>query len=117
MNKKIEVEETKAKAIRALKQFIRKGTIVYMVLRHVTAWNMTSYISVIAVKKNVPTNLDCEVAQALGWEVIKGEGHLGGIRGVKVHMADNMDMGLHLIHNLSSVLFKGDSHAIKHYWI
>ena len=69
---------------------------------------MTRIIQVINIKKNEPYYNAYKISQLLDYKHAEKDGDMG----VKVGGC-GMDMGFHLIYNLSSVLYK-DGYAIKH---
>ena len=96
-------------AIEKLKEAIKEGDTLYTQLEHVTKSGMTRFIKVRQIKDDYPYNWTYIVAKALGrkvsdkYEAIK----VGGC---------GMDMGFHLIYNLSSVLYD-DGYAINQRWL
>ena len=99
----------KEEAIEKLKEAIKPDDILYTQLHHVTKSGMTRYIGVRAIKDDYPYDYTYLVAKALDWKT--SEKH----NGIKVGGV-GMDMGSHLIHNLSYVLY-GDEYAIKQRWL
>lgn len=88
---------------------IEKAGILYTVLRHVSNSGMLRVIGVYYIKNNVPIHISHEVADCLGWTY---DYKKGGIRVKGV----GMDMGFHLIYELSAKLFK-DGYKIKNSWL
>ena len=115
-------EETRA-AIEQLRDVLTKGQKVYTVLRHVSSSGMSRAISALIIhqeKDGKPELWDISylVARALEWSM-----HDKG--GVKV-AGCGMDMGFHLVHTLSSVLWGWNedgsyssegAYALKHEWL
>lgn len=88
---------TKDEAIKNLKKLLKPYNKVYTILRHVSSTGMSRRISLVVVKKNEPLLLDYWVEEAL-------EIKHGAWDGIKVG-GTGMDMGFHLVYQLSSVLF------------
>lgn len=97
-------------AIRDLKKLIKKGTTVYTILRHVSNSGMSRRIDLYVIKKNQPYFITGSVGKVLGYrhEYRKGGLVVGGC---------GMDMGYHLVHDLSRVLFKKDGYDLHHQWL
>tara|TARA_R110002050_G_scaffold187774_1_gene322151 strand:- start:548 stop:868 length:321 start_codon:yes stop_codon:yes gene_type:complete len=106
MNKK-EIKEIK----KELKKAFPKGSTAYTKLIHCSQSGMTRIIQVINIKKNEPFYNAYKISQLLDYKHAEKNGDMG----VKVGGC-GMDMGFHLIYNLSSVLYK-DGYAIKQRWI
>jgi len=88
---------------------------VYTVLRSVSASGMTRHISLKVAQGNDIYDITYQAAQALGERVSDRNGH----NTIKVNGC-GMDMGFHLVYNLSSVLFHGQERAgykIKQRWL
>jgi hypothetical protein len=100
---------TKAEAIKELKEYLNKGDTVYTVLRHVSRSGMYRVISLIAIKDNQPVILDGLAANILP------EGYDHRHHGCKASGA-GMDMGFHLVYELGYALF-GDGYALKQKWL
>jgi hypothetical protein len=102
---KAEIEEQVA----LLKNWFPEGSTVYTVLRHVSASGMQREIGVVAIHgKDDIRHPNHAVSVVLGRPRSKGDG-------VKVKGC-GMDMGLHLVNELSNVLY-GDGYALNHRWI
>ena len=101
-------------AIEQLKERIKPNDILYTQLAHVSRSGMTRFIKVRLLKPDhtgecYPYDWTCAAAVALGWKLSERYDaiEVGGC---------GMDMGFHLISNLSRVLY-GDDYAIKHRWL
>lgn len=92
----------------ALLKEINKGDTIYTVLRSVSATGMSRRIDLYVIKDNKPSFLTGYVASVMGKKMHRN----GGI----VQKGCGMDMGWHLVGNLSYELF-GDESALKHEWI
>jgi len=97
--------------------FIGDGDIVYTILRHRSSSGMSRDISLLITDKDTGRIVDITyyAAAAMGDRLIESKGH----RAIRVNGA-GMDMGFHLIYNLSSVLFHGQERAgyvLKQEWI
>ena len=112
---KEEIQEAKARLL----ELLDRGDTVYTVLRHVSRSGMFRRIDLFVIKerkKSGKTRPDlCYLSgyaeKLLGYrrpEFGKGEGL--GVSGC------GMDMGFHLVHELSYHLFK-DGYALNHKWI
>lgn len=104
------VDPQEADAREHLRAYLKKHriTTLYTTLRHVSQSGMMRHISVIGIAGNEPRWLSYWVAQALGWKLNKDDGvEVGGV---------GMDMGFHLIYELSAVLY-GDGYKIKQRWL
>lgn len=98
-----------------LQYFNGKRATIYTVLRSVSASGMTRHISLIVAQGDDIYDITYLAAQALGDKVSER----GGYNTIKVNGC-GMDMGFHLVYNLSSVLFKGEDRAgykIAQRWI
>ena len=98
-----------------LTHYLREGSKVYTILRSVSASGMTRHISLVIGEGNEIIDITYYVAHALGDKVSESKGH----RSIKVNGA-GMDLGFHLVYNLSSVLFHGQERAgyvLKQGWI
>ena len=85
------------------------------VLRHVTASGMSRDISLVIAQGEEIIDITYYAAHAMGDKVKESKGH----RVIKVNGA-GMDMGFHLVYNLSSVLFAGQERAgyvLKQAWL
>jgi len=96
-------------AIEALKEHVKPDDVLYAHLEHVSKSGMTRFIKVRRIKDDYPYDLTYLASVALGWKLSKRYDaiEVGGC---------GMDMGFHLISNLSRVLY-GDDYAIKHRWL
>jgi len=96
-------------AIEALKEHVKPDDVLYAQLEHVSKSGMTRFIKVRRIKDDYPYDLTYLASVALGWKLSKRYDaiEVGGC---------GMDMGFHLISNLSRVLY-GDDYAIKHRWL
>lgn len=87
-------QQERAEAIERLREVMPPGTTVYTILRHVSQSGMMRHIS---VKTALEGQHDWSVALAT-------ESKLARREGIKVGGA-GMDMGFHLVYNLSYVLY------------
>jgi len=97
MTKK-EKDAQREEARERLLAMLKPGDTVYTVLRHVSASGMARWISPLITGEDGPYDLTYWVARLLDERV--DQKHYG----VKV-VGCGMDMGFHLVYNLSSVLF------------
>jgi hypothetical protein len=98
-----------------LTYYVKPGTKVYTILRHVSSSGMSRNISLVIADGNDIADITYYTAQALGDKLIESKGH----RAIRVNGC-GMDMGFHLVYNLSSVLFTGQDRAgyvLKQAWL
>lgn len=100
---------TQDDAIDLLRQYLPSGSEALLVLEHVSQSGMARDIKVYANHGTGPYHLSHLVeAAGLGKRRKNRDGvRVGGC---------GMDMGFHLVYNLSTVLY-GDGYAIKHRWL
>jgi hypothetical protein len=85
-------------AIEHLQSIVRPGDTLYTKLNHVSRSGMYRVIDIYLIKDNEPQRISFSVAQAIGSRYDKvAEGV--GVRGC------GMDMGFHIVYNLSHCLF------------
>tara|TARA_Y100001963_G_scaffold123097_1_gene172845 strand:- start:30 stop:365 length:336 start_codon:yes stop_codon:yes gene_type:complete len=111
MSKKALAIRERAESIERLREIFPKGSRVHTICRHVSQSGMSRDISVIkcgGVWQLSPSYL---VSQAVEMPFKVSNGH----NAVRVRGA-GMDMGFHLVYNLSQVLY-GDGYALKHSWL
>jgi hypothetical protein len=89
-----------------LQYFNDKRATVYTVLRSVSASGMTRHISLKVAQGDDIYDITYLAAQAMGDKVHDKQGY----NTIKVNGC-GMDMGFHLVYNLSSVLFAGEERA------
>jgi len=100
---------------RLLTHYVKTGTKVYTIMRHVSSSGMSRNISLVIANGNEITDITYYAAHALGDKLSETKGH----RTIRVNGC-GMDMGFHLVYNLSSVLFKGQDRAgyvLKQGWL
>jgi hypothetical protein len=100
---------------RLLTYYIKPGVKVYTIMRNVSSSGMSRDISLVIGDGNDIADITYYAAQALGDKLIESKGH----RAIRVRGA-GMDMGFHLVYNLSSVLFHGQDRAgyvLKQAWL
>jgi hypothetical protein len=98
-----------------LTHYLKEGDKVYTILRSVSSSGMTRNISLVVASGSEIIDITYYAAHAMGDKVSESKGH----RVIKVNGA-GMDMGFHLVYNLSSVLFNGQERAgyvLKQGWI
>lgn len=107
-------EREEAEAIVTLKELLKPGDTVYTTLKHVSRSGMQRAIDVHIIRDNEPRWIASLVAKALGWSFHEK------YEAVKVDGC-GMDMGFHLVHSLSYVLYRdyecpgeGKCHASYH---
>ena len=100
---------------RLLTHYVKAGTKVYTIMRHVSSSGMTRNISLVIANGDEVIDITYYAAHALGDKLIESKGH----RAIRVNGC-GMDMGFHLVYNLSSVLFTGQERAgyvLKQGWL
>jgi len=98
-----------------LTHYLKEGDKVYTILRSRSESGMTRNISLVVAQGDEIIDITYYAAHAMGEKVSESKGH----RVIKVNGA-GMDMGFHLVYNLSSVLFAGQEragYALKQGWI
>jgi len=98
-----------------LTHYVKPGTKVYTIMRHVSSSGMSRNISLVIANGEEVIDITYYAAQALGDKLIESKGH----RAIRVNGC-GMDMGFHLVYNLSSVLFTGQDRAgyvLKQAWL
>lgn len=127
MNKeqRLHNEACQREARLTLEAILPKGSTVYTCLRHVSASGMTRWISVFVGAGKEIRNITWEVGHLLGSSKLTEK---NGCRALKVEGC-GMDMGYHLIHNLSYELhgypkdYKADNdrdragYTFRHQWL
>lgn len=105
---------------RLLEEYLTDTRTVYTVLRSVSASGMTRHISLVVAgldNTGAPALFDItyHASKVLGEKLQDRNGY----RAIKVNGC-GMDMGYHLVHNLSSVLYAGQDRAgyvLSHRWL
>jgi hypothetical protein len=100
---------------RLLTHYVKAGTKVYTIMRHVSSSGMSRNISLVIANGDEIMDITYYAAHALGDKLIESKGH----RAIRVNGC-GMDMGFHLVYNLSSVLFTGQDRAgyvLKQGWL
>jgi hypothetical protein len=113
MTKKEVKQQIKKEAIDILKSIIKKDDVLYTQLNHISQSGMMRHISIKYIKDNKPMDITGYIAEANDWKEAKNR--FGGYNGIKVGGC-GMDMGFHVIYNISKTLFN-DGYAIKHQWL
>ena len=94
-------------ALAHLRDALKPGDIVYTMLRSVSKSGMSRQISLFIVRDGELQNITQRVAVALGYTVT--DKNSGGNWAIRVQ-GTGMDMGFHLVYNLSSVVFRLTEH-------
>ena len=105
---------------RLLEEYLKDTDTVYTILRSVSSSGMTSHISLVVAgldSNGAPAVYDItyHASMVLGDKLQERNGY----RTIKVNGA-GMDMGFHLVYNLSSVLYHGQERAgykLSHRWL
>lgn len=106
---KTEQQEAKANLLR----YLQPGDTVYCILRHVSRSGMLRRIDLYTFKDNWPVFLSGYACNLMGWSRGKSYSDPEGIR----ISGAGMDMGFHLVYELSGALFPDNAYALKHEWI
>lgn len=88
---------------------ITEGTTVYTILRHVSRSGMLRSIDLVAIIDGELTQITYSVSRILDRKIDQKRG------GIK-EPGCGMDMGFHLVYNLSFVMF-GDGYKLNQRWI
>ena len=95
---------------------LKRGETVHCILRHVSRSGMQRVIQLVVFRKNQPLWIGYAAAKLLGYRYDENrEGIIVGGCG--------MDMGFHLVYNLSNALFclkkydHDSAYALKHSWL
>lgn len=100
---------------RLLTHYLKQGNKVYTILRHVSSSGMSRDISLVIAQGDEIIDITYYASHALEDRLIESKGH----RAIRVNGC-GMDMGFHLVYNLSSVLFAGQDRAgyvLKQGWL
>jgi len=91
--------------------YLKPGDTIYTILRHVSRSGMSRSIGLVSFRdRKFPMHPNWAAACLLGWSVDRN-----GRDGVRVDGC-GMDMGFHLVYELSGALF-GDGYALKQEWL
>jgi hypothetical protein len=116
MSKAAEKRAEQTEAIEKLREIFPPGSTVHTVLRHVSHSDMLRAISVLVAGPDGIDDVSYLVARAVEMTFDRNHG------GVKV-TGCGMDMGYHLAHSLSRVLYRDRDHdgrsgyVLKHRWV
>ena len=119
MTAKAGKEALRQEAIDQLRELLPPGSTVYTILRHVSKSGMSRRIDCYTIIDNEPRYLSGYVSRLVGDRLHPGGGIVVGGCG--------MDMGFHIVHNLSYALHGMDNHdgegydksgyTLRHVWI
>lgn len=102
-------KEQQIKAREYLLEDLKPGDTIYTILKHVSSSGMYRVIDAYLIKDNRPLRLTWNIAAVLGLHY--NDNHEGiGVSGC------GMDMGFHVVYELSYALFK-DGYALKQSWL
>lgn len=87
-------------SLKMLKDWVKPDTQIYTILRHVSRSGMSRQISFVMFQDNQPLYLNYHIGRLFGLKYGKHDGLIIGGCG--------MDMGYHIVHNLSVELFSRD---------
>tara|TARA_Y100000004_G_C8791526_1_gene359459 strand:+ start:39 stop:350 length:312 start_codon:yes stop_codon:yes gene_type:complete len=93
-----------------LKKYLKKGETIYTISRHVSKSGMLRHISFYIMRDNQPYCIDGNVAKVLDMKFNKNNDAL------KVS-GTGMDMGYHIVHNLSMALFDDGYYLAQNRWL
>ena len=105
MTKASKAEQTEA--VEKLLKWCQPGDTLYTLLKSRSRSGMSRVIQVIKIEKGQPVYLGWNVAAALGWKYDDKR------EGVTVSGC-GMDMGFHLVYELSSLLFRNADGSYSH---
>ncbi len=88
---------------------LKKDETVFTTTLHVSKSGMTRHIKFFVIRDNLPLYLTNTIIEKLGYKPNK---HWDSI----VVRGCGMDMGYHVVHNLSYALF-GEGYNLKHRWL
>ena len=108
MQEKTKKEKRKI-VINALRGQIKKGDTIYTILTKVNNIGTYRHIKPILFKNNEPSFIGWRMSKALEYTYKEKTSSIGIGGG-------GMDMGFHLVYNLSSLLFN-DGYVLKHRWL
>ncbi len=100
MTTKQQAATDQAEALTKLRAWLTPGDTIHTILRHRSASGMSRSISPVIVQDDKPVDISYWAARATGWKIDRDNG------GLKLQGA-GMDMGFHLVYELSSCLFPG----------
>jgi hypothetical protein len=98
LTKKAQKEAERQEAIEMLRKWVKPGSTVYTVLRHVSASGMSRRITLFVVHRGEAFNITGFAGRAMDWKVNRDELSL-------VVSGAGMDMGFHAVYTLSRCLF------------
>lgn len=98
----------KQNAIDELKELVKPGDTVYTLLRHTSSSGMSRAIDLYVMRDNSPQRISYTAAKLL-------EGYDNKHDACKASGC-GMDMGFHLVYNLSTTLFS-DGYALNQRWM
>ena len=105
----------KASAMKELRKLIKRNDTVYCILRNVSRSGMSRQIDFLILDNKGPRFISGHIANALGYSQTDGGA-------LKVNGC-GMDMGFHVINNLSMAIFCPDKYdhdaafSLKHSWL
>ena len=106
-------KEQRAEAIAQIRKYVSEGSTIYTVLRHVSASGMSRRIDLYTIRDNRPVFLTGYVGAILGMSRRRDKDGLT-VSGC------GMDMGFHVVYNLSAALFGHDDrggYKLNHEWL
>lgn len=98
-----------ARALEFLRRFLRKGTTVYTVLRHVSTSGTSRFIDLYVVKQNEPIRLTWSAAVMLEWTYSR---HREALR----VNGCGTDVGFEAVHTLGDIVL-GNGNALSQRWL
>ena len=93
-----------------LKKYLKKGETIYTISRHVSKSGMMRHISFHIMRDNYPCSINAYIADVLDMKFNKNNDALKVSGG-------NMDMGYHIVHNLSMALFNDGYYLAQNRWL
>lgn len=98
-----------AKALEFLRRFLRKGTTVYTVLRHVNASGTRRFIDLYVMKQNEPIRLTWSASVLLEWTYSRR------CEALRVNGCGT-DVGFEAVHTLGEIVL-GNGNALSQRWL
>lgn len=98
-----------AKALEFLRKFLRKGTTIYTVLRHVSASGTSRFIDLYVVKQNEPIRLTWSASVMLEWTYSRQR------EALRVNGCGT-DVGFQAVHTLGEIVL-GNGNVLSQRWL
>ena len=93
-----------------LKKYLQKGDTIYTICRHVSRSGMMRHIAFYIMRDNHPYCINDDVAEVMG---LKFNKHYDALK----VSGCGMDVGYHIVHNLSRKLFDDGYYLAQNRWM